>query len=55
MYCQPLDFFSNILEEFEISAKKKAAATSKKGADKGKSNKDGEKGQSAQPVRTSSL
>jgi hypothetical protein len=55
VYYQPLDFFSNIMEEFEISTKKKAAATSKKGGDKGKSNKDGDKGQPAQPVSNLSL
>ena len=55
IYYQPLDFFSNIMEEFEISTKKKAAATSKKGGDKGKSNKDGDKGQPAQPVSNLSL
>ena len=55
VYYQPLDFFSNIMEEFEISTKKKAAATSKKGGDKGKSNKDGDKGQPTQPVSNLSL
>ena len=41
------------MEEFEISTKKKTAASSKKSGEKGSLNRDGNKGQptAAQPVR----
>ena len=53
LYDQPSDFFSNIMEEFEISAKKKSAASSKKAGDRGSLTRDGDKGQptAVQPVR----
>ena len=53
LYDQPSDFFSNIMEEFEISTKKKSAASFKKGGDRGSLTRDGDKGQptAVQPVR----
>ena len=52
LYNQPSDFFSNIMEEFEISTKKKSAASSKKAGDRGSLSRDGDKGQptAVQPV-----
>lgn len=53
LYNQPSDFFSNIMEEFEISTKKKTAVSSKKAGERGSLTRDGDKGQptAVQPVR----